>query len=115
VSAKDEERALSKIQEELTKPFGFLGSWQTVETGAEILSVESNAVYPTGPLPDGLMMLSVKTAAKQLGISYTTLYGLMNGGEIEYVRIGQRRLLSRDALQKFIETNSQTGYSRYER
>lgn len=80
-----------------------------------MLSVETNALYPTGPLPDGPMLLSIKEAAKQLSISDTTLYGLLNGGEIEYVRIGQRRLVSRDALQEFIKATSKTGYSRYER
>ena len=40
------------------------------------------------------MLLSIKDAAKSSGISYSTLYQMMNQGDIEWVAIGSRNLLA---------------------
>src|ERR1019366_6049091 len=79
----------------------------------EILATEASPASLAGPIPDGPVLLSIKDAAKHLGIFYGVLYELMNRGEMDYVRIGRRRLVSRDALNKFIEANTQSGYSKY--
>lgn len=59
---------------------------------------------------DGGFLLSIKAAAKHLGISYGTLYELINRGEIAHVMIGSRRYVSREQLNDFISANTHTGY-----
>lgn len=113
VNATNEEAAVKKIEEELAKPYGFLGGWQTTGTEVEIVEAVPALGESVGPLPGGPLLLSIKDAAKHLGISYGTLYELLNRGEVEYVRLGRRKLIGRDALNKFIEANTQTGYSSY--
>jgi excisionase family DNA binding protein len=71
--------------------------------GAEA-SVETRAFGVDG----GPLLLSVKDAAAHLGISRGLMYQLLNRGEIESVRIGQRRVVSREAMNRFIETNSRS-------
>ena len=113
VTATDEEAAVKKIEAELDRPYGLFGPWNTQATEIEILGQEPSIGTSVGPVGDGPMLLSIKDAAKHLGISYGTLYQLLNGGELEYVRLGRRKLISRAALNRFIETNTTTGYTRY--
>jgi excisionase family DNA binding protein len=55
------------------------------------------------------MLLSIKDAAKALGISYSTLYQ-MNHGDVEWVAIGSRKYVARGALMEFIKANTHKGY-----
>jgi excisionase family DNA binding protein len=55
-------------------------------------------------------LLSIKGAAKHLGISYSTLYELVNRGEIAHVMVGSRRYVSREQINEFITANTHTGY-----
>ena len=113
VSADEEESAVQKIQAEIDKPYGFLGSWTTEAFEVEVLRAESRisgaAVDMTS---DGSepMTFSVKGAAAKLGVSQATFYELIRTGEIEHVRVGRRILISRGALEKFIEVNTRVGY-----
>ena len=74
----------------------------------ELLGVESSVETRSVGLDGGPLLLSVKDAAAHLGISRGLMYELLNRGDIESVRIGQRRLISREAINRFIETNSGT-------
>jgi excisionase family DNA binding protein len=113
VRARDEDDAIARIGVELEKPYGMIANWTTVATEVEVLSAETT-LTGTPVAPDGgPLLLSIKDAARHLGISYGTLYEFMNRGEIEYVHIGRRRLVTRDALAKFITTNTRTGYHPY--
>ena len=109
VRAADEDAALAKVQEELRQPYGFLGHWETTGVEVEVISVESTAPGAEGRPSDGPLLISVADAAKQLGVSRGLLYELVNSGEITSVRIGRRRLVSRQALTDFITTNSRAG------
>ena len=112
VSATDEEAAMQKIQDEIERPYGFLGGWKTEAVEVEVLSAESRiggAVVDDGGGVGDPFLFSVKGAAQKLGISTRSLYPLMNAGEIEHVRVGKRILISRAGLTKFIETNSRVG------
>jgi excisionase family DNA binding protein len=111
VSAADEEAAAQKIQAEIDRPYGFLGSWKTEAFEVEILSAETRVAGLNVDSEAGPMVSSVKGAAELLGVSRTVLYELVRSGEIEHVRVGKRILISRTALEKFIETNSRVGYS----
>lgn len=110
VSAVDEEGAIAKIRVEFDKPYGMLGMWKT--TAIEIADVEELPSTLTGtvvgPVPGGPILLSVKDAAEHLGVSRATLYQLVNSGELESVEIGSRRLVSREALMRFVEAHSRT-------
>lgn len=110
VRASDEDQALEKIQAEAARPYGLIGAWTTTTTDAEVISVEPvEGVGATAP--DGTpLLLSVKDAAIHLGIPRNQLYELLNAGEMEHVRIGRRMYISRDALAKFIEGNTRSGY-----
>jgi len=59
------------------------------------------------------MLLSTREAARQLGISGRTLWGMTEPrGSIPCVRIGARCLYSRDALVKWVAGQSERGADR---
>jgi len=51
----------------------------------------------------------IKAAAKYLGLSYSTVYEMLNQGEIAHVVVGSRRYISRDQMTSSIDAHSQTG------
>jgi excisionase family DNA binding protein len=55
-----------------------------------------------GDKTDEPAMLSVVEAHKRLGVSKTTLYDLMNAGELGFVKIKRRRLIPVRILAEFI-------------
>lgn len=111
VRAPSEEMAAAKIQEEFERPYGYFGSWKTTSSEIDVIEAEQTTVIgPTHLAADGPLLLSIKDAAKALGISYSTLYQMMNQGDIEYVLIGSRKYISREKLLEFIERNTHKGY-----
>ncbi len=112
VRATSEDDAIRKVQQELERPYGFLGGWTTIGTDMDIVAAESPLADTAGTQinEEGSFLLSVKAAAKHLGISYGMLYELINRGEIAHVVIGSRRYISREQLNAFIEANTHTGY-----
>ncbi|WP_460599359.1 helix-turn-helix domain-containing protein [Flexivirga lutea] len=113
VRASDEENAAAKVQAEFDKPYGYLGSWKTTTSEVEVVEAEQVAGISSNPLsPDGPLLLSMKDAARALGISYGMLYELTNRGDIERISIGSRRYISREALLRFIDEHTHRGYNR---
>jgi excisionase family DNA binding protein len=112
VRAISEEEAIRKVQEELERPYGFLGGWHTIGTDMDIVSIESvlDDRVPAQVSRDGSLLLSVKAASSHLGLTTSVLYELINRGEIAHVMIGSRRYVSRDQINAFIEANTHTGY-----
>ena len=112
VRATTEEDAIRKVQQELERPYGFLGGWTTVGTDMDIVAAESvlDGSMPPQISQDGSFLLSVKAASKHLGLSTAVVYELINRGEIAHVMIGSRRYISRDQISAFIEANTHTGY-----
>lgn len=109
--ATSEEVAAKKVQEEFDKPYGYFGSWKTVTSEVDVIEAEQTSIIgPTNLSSNGPLLLSVKDAAKALGISYSTLYQMMNQGDIEWVNIGSRKFIAREALMDFINANSHKGY-----
>jgi excisionase family DNA binding protein len=51
---------------------------------------------------DNRRALHVKEAARIYGLSRTTIYQLMKQGTLRTVKIGGRRLITRDALESLI-------------
>jgi excisionase family DNA binding protein len=109
INAPDESTAIDRIKSQLDQPMGILGPWRTGEVEIEILGIESRLGDLPEGVPEGPLLLSIKSAAEHLGISRSALYELIGTGEIKHLRIGRRVLISRDALREFIEANSQVG------
>jgi excisionase family DNA binding protein len=111
VRAPSEEDAAAKMQAEFERPYGYFGSWKTTSSEVDVVEAEQTTVIgPTHLSANGPLLLSVKDAAKALGISYSTLYQMMNQGDIEHVAIGARKYISREKLMEFIEKNTHKGY-----
>lgn len=111
VRATSEEDAAKKVQEEFDKPYGYFGSWKTITSEVDVVEAEQTTVIGPANLSNaGPLLLSIKDAAKALGISYSTLYQMMKQGDIEWVNIGSRKFVSREALMEFIKANSHNGY-----
>lgn len=111
VHATDEESAARKVQEEFDRPYGYFGSWKTVSSEVEVTereSVLSNA--PSSLSKSGSLLLTLKDAGAALGISYSTIYELVNRGDLEHVVVGSRKYVAREALLQFIEDNTHRRY-----
>lgn len=115
VRAASEEDARKKIEDELSRPYGFLGAWQTVAQDLDLVAIES----PLGdqPLPDhaalkddGGFVLSIKAIARFLGVPEATIRKLVNDGDMKHVRFGHRIYITRDQINDFLHTNTHTGY-----
>lgn len=75
------------------------------------IGTESRMTSQVPASPEGTaLLLSIREAAEQLGISQHTVRGLVTAGQIEHVRVGSRILISRKALERFIEVNTHAGY-----
>lgn len=108
VRATDEEHAAQKVKDELTTPWAYAGKWETKVTEVEVIesqqepsSIQQESLSATGP-----MLLKLKDAASELGISYGTLHTLMSRGEMEYTRVGSSKFISRASLAAFVEANT---------
>lgn len=113
VRAVSEEEAAQKVQEEFDRPYGYFGSWKTTSSEVDVVEAEETTLIHPQPLAsDGPYLLSVKDAAAALGISQATLRQMMHGGDIEFVRLGSRTMLSREGLLEFIKANTHRGYYR---
>lgn len=53
----------------------------------------------------GRLAYSVAEAAQVLGVGKTTLYGLMERGNLRFCKIGSRRLIRSSDLAELIETS----------
>lgn len=113
VRAMNEEDAAAKVQEEFDRPYGYFGSWKTTTSEVDVVEAEQTTVIgPTHLSNEGPLLLSIKDAAKALGVSYSTLYQMMNQGDIEWIAIGSRKFISREHLMVFIKMNTHKGYYR---
>jgi excisionase family DNA binding protein len=55
---------------------------------------------------DAPRLFSIVATADRLGVSRGTLFTLLNTGKLAYVRIGRRRLVPAEAIERFISLNS---------
>lgn len=49
------------------------------------------------------LLLSVNDAMYMMSISRGTFYGLINSGQLESLKIGSKRLIPKDSIEKYIE------------
>jgi excisionase family DNA binding protein len=57
----------------------------------------------------GRLLLDYQDAGEQLSVGRTTIYGLVERGELRTVKIGRRSLITRDSLEAFVERLSRAG------
>lgn len=108
VRASDEEAAAKKVNDELTVAWAYAGRWERKATDVQVIDSRPEERVPdqvqvTAPGP---MLLKLKDAATELGISYGTLHALMQDGGIEHTTLGSRKYISRASLAAFIESNT---------
>ena len=70
------------------------------ETGANPAALE-NSRPETGP-PAERLAYSVDEAAQLTGLSRDLLYDQMRRGNLSYIKVGRRRLITRQHLQQFL-------------
>lgn len=110
VAATDEDTAVNMVEGELSRPFAFVGQWET--QAAEVRVVEAappTPIQPAASSDPSVRLLGLKEAARSLGISYSTLYSLVRRGEVEHTKVGSRYFMSRESIEAFIRTNTTTG------
>ncbi|GAA1968498.1 helix-turn-helix domain-containing protein [Amycolatopsis minnesotensis] len=113
IRASSEEDAATKVQAEFDRPYGYFGSWKTTGTELDVVEAEQTTAIQPAPLStQGPLLLSLKDAAKALGLSYSTLYQMINHGDLDHVLLGTRKYVSREHLVEFIEHNTHKGYHR---
>ncbi len=66
-------------------------------------------LHSDGILSEGLV--SVSQASKLLSLSRSTLYSLMERGELPYVKLGRARRVSRKALSELVARNAKGGWA----
>ncbi|HEX5103218.1 MAG TPA: helix-turn-helix domain-containing protein [Pirellulaceae bacterium] len=68
-------------------------------------------VQPDASAREETLLLDERTTARLLGVSSRTLWTLSAAGEIPFVRIGRRKLYSRETLVNWIRTREAEGKS----
>jgi excisionase family DNA binding protein len=61
----------------------------------------------SGPQPDSSterLAYSVHEAARLIGLSRDLLYDQMRQGNLSYIKVGRRRLITRQHLEQFLDT-----------
>jgi excisionase family DNA binding protein len=69
---------------------------------------QSDLTSPADVVADGLM--TIPDAAQFLCVSKSKLYELMDGGELEFVKLGRSRRIPRRALVELAASNLQGGW-----
>jgi excisionase family DNA binding protein len=76
-------------------------------------SADASAVSPvdvTAPRPPAdRLAYSVDEAARLTGLSRDLLYDQMRHGNLDYIKIGRRRLITRQHLEQFLEMTPRLG------
>lgn len=106
VRAADEDAALEKVHEEVARPYGLFISWDTQTVEVADIEAMPMTIGGTSPIDGGPLLLSIKDAATHLGIARSKMYELVNVGEIPSLSLGTRRLVSREALNEFVNQMS---------
>lgn len=79
----------------------------------EIAAVLRDALQDAGLASpsDGQLLLSVRKAAERLDVSRAFMYMLIDRGEFEVVRVGEKRLMkvTVQSLKDYVERNKQNG------
>ena len=73
------------------------------DLAAAIAALVAAVAKPATPAPVAPTLLTVPETAETLRCGQTLVYQLIKDGRLASVKIGRRRLVRADAVQKFIE------------
>lgn len=59
--------------------------------------------HPVPSAPPRARLVSIEVAAQLLGIGRTTVYDLVNRGELRFTKIGRRTLLAVEDIDAFVD------------
>jgi len=109
VRATNEEAAEQKVNDELKTSWAYAGHWERKAIQVDVIESDPPSLgrTPQTAEPSGPMLLKLKDAAAELGVSYGTLHALMKEGGIEYTKVGSGKYISRASLVAFVEANTQ--------
>ncbi len=69
-----------------------------------VTTPHASADVPAAPTsPAAPLLLAVVEAAELLGVGRSTLYELINTGQLRTVKVGRRRLVHRNAITEFAQ------------
>jgi excisionase family DNA binding protein len=74
-----------------------------VQEKPAVLSVPSPSEPPQPPGPEERLAYSVDEAARLTGLSRDLLYDEMRRGHLTYLKVGRRRIITRQHLEQFLE------------
>jgi excisionase family DNA binding protein len=80
-------------------------SW-TLEETVVAKQEKSGAVVDAAPQRRGQALASVREAEQYLNLSRATVYGLMDKGDLPYVKIGKCRRIPWAAIEDLVRTNT---------
>ena len=52
------------------------------------------------------IVISIKDAAKALSLGRTSIYGLINSGRLDTIKLGRRTLIKTDSLRRIISDDA---------
>lgn len=53
-----------------------------------------------------ILTISVAEAAESLNLGRTSIYALINDGSLQTIKIGRRRLIKIESIERLLESNS---------
>lgn len=71
-------------------------------TGDPARGKANPADTPAGDQPDARLAYSVNEAARITGLSRDLLYDQMRSGKLAYLKVGRRRIITRQQLEAFL-------------
>lgn len=110
VEARSEKEAIRKIQKELERPFGFVGTWKIAHTEIEVVEVEqppTEKIKINTPPSHKPLLLSFEDAAMELGLPLRVFKELVLKGDIECIEVSSSKYVPREALQDFVKGRAQ--------
>lgn len=108
IEARSEKEAIRKIQKELEKPFGFVGTWKIAHTEIEVVEVEQPPTERINMSPSHKpLLLSFEDAATELGLPLEIFEELVLKGDIECIEISSSKYVPREVLQDFVKGRAQ--------
>ncbi|MFN2488614.1 MAG: excisionase family DNA-binding protein [Actinomycetota bacterium] len=72
-------------------------------TAPAVLLAVLVAAFAIRDADDARLLVDVREAANRLSLGRTTVYELINRGDLESVRVGRSRLIPSDALTAFVD------------
>lgn len=97
--------AIDILEQIASQPY--LPSQAATATGSPPPATSSRPLDAVSGIPPSKIAYTIKEATAAIGLSRSTIYKLMASGELETIRIGQRRLIRAEALSRLLTGSEQ--------